>query len=1452
MIFTSISVSMFSTAANSPQVSVEETIAAPGSIIDVNINISNNPGILAAALKITYDEGLELLGANSGEAFKALSMTSPESFTSPCTFAWDALEITPEDIQDGTIVTLKFKVSSTVTSNTKLGVNVSYSPKDIIGADLQQIPLTIKNSSVTIIDYIPGDLNRDSMVDMKDVILIRRYITGYNIKINELAADVNGDGNISMLDVIFMRRFIVDASGFNVKLVPGGSKVHKHDMKKINALEATCTEAGNIEYWYCQSCNKYFSDSLGNHEITKEQTVIPAKGHTVVIDPAVEATEEHEGLTEGSHCSVCNKIIVEQKVIPKLVKNTYPVIYHISNGDPYLSKLNIANNNPSTYASEEGLRLQNLDVPGYKFLGWYDLPSGPSATNMKEIPVGTTGRIDLYAMWIPEEYTILFDSELVPVPNDVYHVNEDKPLPTPKLDGYIFTGWSDSEGNIIKRIPVGNIGTKTFSANWTSERNKAWTNKVMDDPIIYEDPDNNTILFTYNIGKIENVPVAVLKDFGYINSSGVTKTETLTYTESVQESVVNTYSKSVQNSTTDSCSWTMGKEFSQEISVNEEWQKEEGKTLEQIETIGKDQTGSWYASSGQSGSKTTSEYASTNEHSLHTNTKNKKNHNKDEKFTDGTIAAHLDAKNTTTIAAKAPVKGIELSAENKTELGSGISGSYNVKTDHLEDVKTDNTKYDEYGKSTHGEKAASTTSSFTSESGYSVSNSVHQSNTVSNAFSQRISEKYGIGKSYLNNENQSETKGTSSSTSENSTSGSSLTWSKITGREQTEQFTTSNTKTGYHRWILAGTAYVFGVVGYDIATNTYFVSTFSVLDDKYHTFEDYSYSTSSYDDNQNSIIPFEAPGDIVKYVANRVAKTEGLVISKQGIVTGYNGTDDYVIIPEYAVFNNNDTTHTVVKVQGISDSSVFSGKNITGIELSDYITAIPKNCFQNCTNLKTINAKGITSIGKGAFAGCTSLEELAVGKEVNTLGEGIVSNSTSLVVKTNDAKVVGAAVASGAKDIVISVLDNCIKFENMELKIPNTVDRFVINGYGKTFNNIRIVSDAKNTIINRINIKSDTNVPLVFSSPNIQLRETNISAPGLCLISSSDSANIGLKGEFRLHSASQKAVLSKNVEFYQIDPSLTTTMTIGNNLLLFGNILSGENLLNVVGRIINVSKNEYDNYSKGVFKINFDTNGGALNPGDSSAKDVTYGANIGNLPVPHKDYCIFDGWYTDPVSGSKINAETVYNYSEDITVYAHWTQKATSGWVKASQMPSNAKRVDTKYTYTQRLYKTSASASMNGWTKYDTKRTSWGATQGPVYSDPNNGSRNVWSEQYVASQTTRYKYYHRCSGNGKWGSDSTAKSWARHEIDLTYPLTFRANGSYGIQWYQSYACPHCGAENMWIPDGTYVVDNYATRWYYQEPVYTYYFYRDENKESTSNPTGKDISNVQEWVRYIPA
>ena len=54
-----------------------------------------------------------------------------------------------------------------------------------------------------------------------------------------------------------------------------------HQLSKTDSKAATCTEAGNTEYWYCSVCKKYFSDEAGTKETTLVATVVPGDRSSV-------------------------------------------------------------------------------------------------------------------------------------------------------------------------------------------------------------------------------------------------------------------------------------------------------------------------------------------------------------------------------------------------------------------------------------------------------------------------------------------------------------------------------------------------------------------------------------------------------------------------------------------------------------------------------------------------------------------------------------------------------------------------------------------------------------------------------------------------------------------------------------------------------------------------------------------------------------------------------------------------------------------------------------------------------------------------------------------------------------------------------------------------------------------------------------------------------------------
>ena len=75
---------------------------------------------------------------------------------------------------------------------------------------------------------------------------------------------------------------------------------HTHTLTPVAAKEADCTNAGNIAYWFCDDCEKYFSDAEAKNEISQSQTVIAALGH--------DWSELWTGNKNGHwhECEVCN------------------------------------------------------------------------------------------------------------------------------------------------------------------------------------------------------------------------------------------------------------------------------------------------------------------------------------------------------------------------------------------------------------------------------------------------------------------------------------------------------------------------------------------------------------------------------------------------------------------------------------------------------------------------------------------------------------------------------------------------------------------------------------------------------------------------------------------------------------------------------------------------------------------------------------------------------------------------------------------------------------------------------------------------------------------------------------------------------------------------------------------------------------------------------------------
>ena len=84
------------------------------------------------------------------------------------------------------------------------------------------------------------------------------------------------------------------------------------DLKHIDAKAATAAEEGNIEYWYCDGCNKYYKDAKATQEITKAQTVTAKLPPKITAGDGATVTQgEKKELSFTSDASFADFLRVE-------------------------------------------------------------------------------------------------------------------------------------------------------------------------------------------------------------------------------------------------------------------------------------------------------------------------------------------------------------------------------------------------------------------------------------------------------------------------------------------------------------------------------------------------------------------------------------------------------------------------------------------------------------------------------------------------------------------------------------------------------------------------------------------------------------------------------------------------------------------------------------------------------------------------------------------------------------------------------------------------------------------------------------------------------------------------------------------------------------------------------------------------------------------------------------
>lgn len=1494
--------------ASQPIISVEEVWGASGSTVEVDVNITGNPGILGATLTLSWHEGLTLISAEEGTGFAGLTYQEPSYFSNTGTnFVWYGTKL--KTVQDGTVLKLTFEVGENAVEAAALEINITGS--GITDQDKNPVTATFVNGCVRVLNYKPGDVDDSGEIDPYDLIILAQFISdgcktdpnGYNVAPNISASDVNDDGEYTPLDLIMISQFIADGcvtdpDGYNVILKPSTPKC-SHTMEYTPYKAPTCTEDGNVEYYHCTTCDKYYNDSNGTKEILQSQTVMAALGHDSVSVDTVPATPTTEGYTAGVWCNRCEIWLEGHDVIPPIEPDESNIAYRHyvlkedANGavnivyDAYLDTHGINNPNPVTYVEGigvveliEGVPIngQKVSANGYSFLGWYEKPEA-TAKRVYSISPEETGDKVLYGVWSKEVYTITYlpdsASSILPrVEDGSYSVDKETSLSEPpQWPNLVWVGWSDENGKIVKSIPEGTTGNITLTANWMSRRSQTVPNTkyASNRPAVAIDEENGIYAFIYEIGEIQNVPIQQVENGkdgkGFNLVKGQTHRIEEKITQKMEVGETTTVANTIANATTKSDSWTLSEDWNKSTSFSQEHSNEVSQEQSQKAATTFSESGKYSLSSGIGGSE-----------------------------------EHIDETGKSTKTTSKHEVGVSVNVGAKAYIKAGVTAATPFKNASVEaNVGIDYKYSKETEKETHETHTDSTSSYWNVNEGFETSQELSQTNEFSQTIAQSIRDTYSYGETLDYGGSNSNTVSSSNTTSESREYASSVHYSMEEGKEYTvEETLTADADTGFYRKVLAANFKVFGVVIYDMKENTFSTMSYSLkIKDSEHLFTDYS-TVSSFDDYENGVLPFEVPSFVGDYVYGLVGASEGLVIDDEtGIVERYgykdpetgicykrhdektgiysDPCDTDVIIPRYKVVTVGGSQKKIVPVTGF-DASAFAGTTVTSVYLSEGITGIPNGAFEDCEFLKYVRGGRIDSIGENAFKNCISLFEFELPDAVTNMGDNAFEDVEALTVHVSNAEVLEAALASGVKRLTVDLKSMEGIIDGEIIDTPDYMEYFRLMGGGREFNNLSVVSDANEVVLNNITITNNGDIPLHVTSPNVTLSFTKLNARGLVMRLDAESTEVTLDGNNYLTSVGDNAMLGRNISFYEkVGSSASGKLRIAGNALYCGSVY-GEQRVSFDSKehtFVELTQEEYENLLTSSVVI-FEPNGGSVSVGEMR---VGYGQPYGELPIPEYDYHAFLGWYTEKDGGTEVTSDTLVTSVGDHMLYAHWELNPVSDWVRASEVPADAEVLNQKWTYTETTNKESRETHLDGYNRTGSYWVQSGSGSQHYASFPGGFDTGNWHYQNFAksvpysayeNETSRRDVSNHWAGYVYWHwmyDTNGANAYNRRPF---YQRGYNSENGYG--YYNFYAwtsttnygsVSHSGQSGWtWyeVKDShTSNAESGGSYYWYRFDYYTSYYtdyykmfqyQKVENKESfTEVRNGGSISNVQEWVQY---
>ena len=136
-----------------------------------------------------------------------------DKLSSPFYISWFS-QLSKDENSNGIIATLTFKVKDEAKKDT-YPIGISYDENNVFDSSFTNVKFETKNAQISVSESIPGDVNGDNTVNMKDIVILQQYLNKMSVSINQGNADVNGDNTVNMKDVVLLQQYL---NNWDVKL----------------------------------------------------------------------------------------------------------------------------------------------------------------------------------------------------------------------------------------------------------------------------------------------------------------------------------------------------------------------------------------------------------------------------------------------------------------------------------------------------------------------------------------------------------------------------------------------------------------------------------------------------------------------------------------------------------------------------------------------------------------------------------------------------------------------------------------------------------------------------------------------------------------------------------------------------------------------------------------------------------------------------------------------------------------------------------------------------------------------------------------------------------------------------------------------------------------------------------------------------------------------------------